>query len=380
MKGKKVVIVGGGVIGLSIGWRLAQSGCEVKLFDDGGICASEAAAGMLGLCAELDGLNSDLLNFNRINAALWPNFRRELERVSGLDLDFSPTGTLVLRHQSDSSEIGSLFQRYEYLKSLDLPAEWLGRDAIRDREPLVDGKWVDGIYCGQDYSIDPRLMTEALKRAFQASGGELIEAQEVEAIAASPAGGFFLTVNGERVGAENVVIAAGWRSASLLKPFGVNCPIEAVKGEILSVETKEMLIRHVIRTDQVYLVPRRDRIVIGATVLPGLSDLSVDNAHIAKLISCAADVVPSIGHLNVLDVWAGVRPLMPDHLPVLDEISTLGLFVATGHYRNGIFWTPATAELISSMVLEKPLITDVEAFRALRFPECVKKQVEVEKY
>lgn len=350
-------------MGLSLGWMLAERGCAVDLFEmrsePGG--ASWAAAGMLGLCAELDPRNETMVALNRLSAALWPDFQQRLEAAAGAALPIDTTGTLVVRNLDDTG----LKQHFERLSAHNLPAALIDGDALLTDEPNLSGQGRCALRCPEDASLDPRRLVLLLKTAFLASGGRLHETRKVTALMRRGGRVTGIDMGTEAFSADITILCAGWQTASICPELEFS--ITPVKGEILGLKAPVPLLRHVIRGAGVYLVPRPGRIVVGATVLPGQTDGRVDAARIADLHRQAAALVPALADLEIDETWAGIRPRTPDDLPILGPAGYDGLWVSAGHFRNGIFWSPATADLLTRHLLDLPGARDIAAFAAHRF-------------
>jgi glycine/D-amino acid oxidase-like deaminating enzyme len=146
-------------------------------------------------------------------------------------------------------------------------------------------------------------------------------------------------------------------------------PVKPVKGQMLAVVGGPAL-RHVIRGEDVYLVPRNDgKIVIGSTLENAGFDKKINVDTIEKLFRAAADLVPEIARSRQHEAWAGLRPGTPDELPILGETAIPGYFVDTGHYRDGILLTPATAKAVGDLIARRECSYDLTPFSPSRFPE-----------
>ena len=171
--------------------------------------------------------------------------------------------------------------------------------------------------------------------------------------------------------ADAVVNCAGaW--ASMMQPFGL--PTRPVKGQMVCVvpgpgkRRPGPLIEHVVRTPEVYIIPRSDgRILLGATVEEAGFDKRVDPETVQRLHQAAAKVAPAIGEMRIHEVWAGLRPGTPDDLPILGTTALPGYFAATGHYRDGIMLAPITALVMSQLLRGRKPEFDLQAFSATRF-------------
>jgi glycine oxidase len=247
-----VVVVGAGVIGLAVGWQSAARGLRTLVLDaeSPGRGSTGAAAGMLAPVSEATFGEEDLINLNLEAARRYPRFVSELESTTGVATHHRPCGTLTVALDRDDAEL--LRRLHGFQLSLGLDAAWLrGRDC-RALEPALSPRVVAGIRSPLDHQIDPRALALALAEALARSGGELRENAAVEAVITdSGATRGVLLRSGERISAEQVVVAAGWRSGEIGGlPEAARVPVRPVKGQILRLrgEPGAPLARRVIGT------------------------------------------------------------------------------------------------------------------------------------
>jgi len=352
----KVVIIGAGVAGLGIGWRLLQAGAEVTILERAqpAAGASWAAAGMLAMTAELEEAAEAERALALRASHLWPVFAAELEAASGRSVFLSRVGALLLA--ADAAELAAMQARAAGdLRILD------ARQA-RALVPLL-GESVGGLWSPHEAHVDNRALGEALAIAFLKAGG-LLNANEA-AVRLEP-GPAVLTPYG-RYEADAVVVAAGAWSGLL-----DDIPVQPVKGEVimLAPPPDQVLPVPVVWGEGVYCVPRphrgeRGRLLIGATVQDEGFDTKPTPQARDQLWSAAKRLMPSLERWTLADHWAGLRPKSPDGLPMLGPAAMAGVFVAGGQYRNGILFTPAIAQEMADIVLGKGQI--VPEFDPRRF-------------
>ncbi len=369
-------MVGAGVIGLAIAWRLAQAGCAVTVYDRGevGRGASWAAAGMLAAAVETEPGEETLLTLTLESQRQWPAFARELEAVSGFSVGYRDEGTIVVALTRDDAE--HLRFTYEFQKGLGLEIEWLSGAAARDLEPHLRPGIPAGVLSPRDHQVENRALVGALAAAVRAAGVTVHEGCEVKALdlAGTRLRGVITARGQER--ADVVVLAAGaWsREIGGIPPDCV-APVRPIKGQMLALrmDAAAPLLRHVLWLPHGYLVPRLDgRLVIGATVEERGFDSNVTAGGLLALIEGAWRAVPAIEELPVDETWAGFRPGSRDDAPLLGPSAIDGLVVATGHHRNGILLTPVTADTISSYVLTGRLSDSLRPFSPERFAPSVR--------
>ena len=366
-----VVIIGGGVIGLSIAHALARRGVrEVMLIERGrpGAEASWAAGGILAPQVEADRLD-DFFQLACASRDLYLAFAESLKAETGVDVELDTTGTLCLGFTSkDESELRG---RYEWQKGAGLEVEWLTGETVRRLEPCVSANVSCALRFPRDVQIENRHLISALVRANEELGVQLLTGSSVNA----------LRIKNERVcGVETangfvdtpvVVVAAGaW--ASFIKSPDANLPaitIEPVRGQMLCFAARPQITRHVLYSSRGYLIPRCDgRVLAGSTAEHVGFDKSTTGAGADAIKSMAIDCAPGMAALPMIDSWAGLRPRAKDSLPVLGPCKEIkGLFYATGHYRNGILLAPITGRVIADAIVDGVNPESIQAFSPDRF-------------
>jgi len=367
-----VAIIGAGVIGLAIAWRLAARGTPVQVFDRGaaGAGASHAAAGMLAACAEAEPGEEALVALGRESQARWPAFATELLAASGIDVDLRPEGTLLLALTADDQ--ARLTHQLVFQQKLDLPLKWISAAETRRREPHLAGKLAGAVFSPEDTQVDNRKLVAALRIAAEAAGVRVSEYRAVNAI--SSRGGRvdgIILADGTKVGADVVVLAAGaWvRSIEGVDPK-LRPPVRPIKGQMLALrmDPAAPLLSHVVWAPGAYLVPRRDgRLLVGATVEEKGYDASLTAGGILTLLEAAWRAVPAIEELAVDEMWVGHRPGSRDDAPILGAGPIDGLIYATGHHRNGILLAPITVDAIARLVLDGVVEAAIRPFGIERF-------------
>ena len=353
-----LVVVGGGIVGLSCAWRAAQSGAEVLCVerDAPGAGASGVAAGMLAPVTEADFGEEELLRLNLDSRELWPGFAAELEELTGMPTGYADTGALVVAADRDDAE--ELRRVHEFRRGLGLESEWLGPRAARALEPGLSPRIAGAVAAPQDGQVDPGAVVAALARALTAAGGELLTGTRAEGL--TTGGG---RVTGVRlptatVEAGAVLVAAGaWSADGGLASEAPAPAVRPVKGQLLELRVRRGSQRpatRVIRTPRCYVVTRSDgRVVLGATVEEQGFDTAVTADAVFHLPEAAYEVLPAIGELELVRARAGLRPVMPDGRPVIGAGAIDGLLWATGHGRNGVLLAPLTAKRIIAALRER---------------------------
>jgi glycine oxidase len=367
----KTVVIGAGVIGLGVAWRLAQAGGAVAVYDRGeaGRGASWAAAGMLAAAVETEPGEERLLELTLESQRLWPDFAREVEAAAGVSVGYRDEGTIVVALTRDDAE--QLRFTYEFQKRLGLDIEWLSGAETRRREPHLRPGIPGAVLSPRDHQVENRALASALAVAARRAGAIIHEGcavREVEVVGGRARG--VVSARG-RDPADVVVLAAGaWSREIGGIPADYLPPVRPIKGQMLALRMDRAapLLRHVVWLPRGYLVPRLDgRLVIGATVEERGFDDTVTAGGLLALIEGAWRAVPAIEELPVAETWVGFRPGSRDDAPMLGPSGVEGLVVATGHHRNGILLTPVTAQVVSAYILTGRFSDSLRPFIAERF-------------
>jgi glycine oxidase len=347
-----VIIVGGGIIGLSLSIAIRKRGATVLVVERGepGREASHAAGGMLVDCPlETTAVLQPLAS---ASAKMYPEFAHELELESGMKVDLRDYGTIW-------------FPSSEHSRHPQLADASLRPSAVAELEPVLANNQHPAFYL-KERSVDPRALSSAAWKAAKNKGVDFSSGDPVTAVNIS----------------DGQVTGVTTAKTSFLAPKVVNCagawsgqigphmfPTRPVKGQMLCLAMPSRdLLKHVIRASKVYLIPRSDgRLLVGATVEEAGFDKRIDPETIQRLHRAALEVVPNLAGARFLDNWAGLRPGTPDALPILGATATPGHYVATGHFRDGILLAPITAEVMAAVIEDRSPEHDLTAFSPARF-------------
>jgi glycine oxidase len=354
-KSPDVVVLGGGVAGLTVAWRAALRGLRVVVLEGGepGQGATRHAAGMLAPVTEADLGERALLELGLASLRRWPAFAAELREASGEDPGYRECGALVVARDRDEAE--ALERELGFRRELGLDVERLRPSQARRLEPALAPTVRLALSAPDDHAADPRLLVAALAEACRRAGVEVRTGVTAERVAVRDGRAVGVEAGGELVGAGQVVLAAGAWSGGLGE-----LPVRPVKGQILRLRDPEGpgLVERILRFEGGYLVPRGDgRYVLGATVEERGFDTTVTAGGLLELLREAHELVPGLHELVVEEATAGLRPGTPDNAPLLGRSErTEGLVLATGHHRNGILLAPATGDLVAAVLAgEEPV-------------------------
>ena len=388
MKTWDVIIVGGGIIGLSLAIALRKRGATVLVVERGepGREASHAAGGMLVDCPFET--SSALQPLATASVRMYPEFAYELEVESGMKVDLRDHGTILF---FSKEHIGQLPVRDPQFRAASLsPADLerlepaLRRRIFNDERELelareelgVDlniqeiGEWFRSIARPAVYleerSVDPRALSAAAWKTAKHRSVDFSSGDEVTAVTVTDGRATGVTTTKTTFHAAKVVNCAGaWAGQIPPHPF----PTRPVKGQMLCLlMPSHTLLNHVVRSPEAYLIPRSDgRLLVGATVEEAGFDKRTDLATIQRLHKAAIALVPKLADAKILEDWAGLRPGTPDALPILGETETPGYYVATGHFRDGILLAPITAEVMTAVIEGRAPEHDLTPFSSSRF-------------
>ncbi|MBI4550516.1 MAG: glycine oxidase ThiO [Candidatus Omnitrophica bacterium] len=362
----EVLIAGGGVIGLAIACELRKQGLDVLLVEKGspGKEASLAAVGVLAPHAGPGG-RTPFLELLRRSLSIFPQFVQELEREASADVDFRRGGLYYLA--LDEKEDAELSARREWQLSAGIEAEPVSAAEIIEDEPWVGENVLKGIRFPDDCQVDnQKLVAALLDRAGQLGVRFRLGEEVLSVLANNGRAAGIRTQRGSYEG-RCVVLASGAWSGSIAG-LAFKIPVRPSRGQILEFQADRPLFRRVIHTPGIYLVSRADgRIFVGTTVESAGFERLPTAKGMHKLVSGLLRINPRLENLKFNRAWTGFRPRSKDSQPVLGRTPVEGLFLATGHFRNGILLAPLTARLIRDLILERAPEVDLTPFEIGRF-------------
>jgi len=364
-----VVVIGGGVIGLSVARAIAGRGiASVMLIERAGLGAeaSFAAAGMLAPQAEADRAD-DFFNLACQSREMYSAFAAALKEETGTDIELDTTGTIYLaftEHDLQETE-----QRYEWQTRAALPVEKLSGKEVRALEPCIAENVRAALRFPLDGQVENRRLLIALATTNEKLGVRVVTGTSVESLRLERDRITGVETSRGFVTTQKVVIAAGAWTNFIKAQSTPNLRIQPVRGQMVCFETNPRIAQHVIYSPRGYVVPRRDgRLLAGSTTEHAGFDKRVTASGVHTILSHALEISPRISSLPLIDSWAGLRPRAGDNLPVLGPVAEIdGLFFATGHYRNGILLAPITGELIAGLIVDNVVSPWFGSFAPNRF-------------
>ncbi|OYW43520.1 MAG: hypothetical protein B7Z38_01025 [Rhodobacterales bacterium 12-64-8] len=369
--GLRIAVVGAGIIGLSAALEMRARGADVVVYDSGtdlGAGATIRSAGMLGAAFEwaVEEDQKALAALARHAGMIWPDFAGRVERLAGGGIEFSREGALVVARTA--AEISWIEDIAAACQARGLPVQRLTAAELKRLEPGLSDDIRGGLLLPEDRQVDSSLVLQRLGAALSRHGVGLRLGRKIERIVG---GALFQTPDGDRF--NRIVLATGAgalpefvgpRGASLAHGLPVSVP---VKGQMLALAAGAAMPRHVIHMREGYIAPKARWTLVGATSERGRQDVEVDRAAIADLRRRGALAVPALAQAEEVTSWAGVRPGTPDDAPLIGQTAIPGVFAALGHFRNGILFAPATAEIVADQAIDGKVSPLAAAFDPLRF-------------
>jgi glycine oxidase len=366
----KALIIGGGIIGNSVAWRLERAGLDVTILERGraGQEASWAAAGMIAPQVEVEG-PGPFLRFCVEGKKAFEALLPELIAQGGIDPEYDdPSG--VIYAALDNQDRAELAARAAWQRSAGLQVEELSGDQARAIVPALSPRVSYALHFPNENRLENRRLTHAYLIAALKAGATLREESRVDAIETS--GGKFSALrlhDGTLLEADVAVNAAGsW--ASLIRGLEADrISLHPIRGQIVCFETQPNLLGPAIFCLRGYAVPRRDgRLLAGSTREQAGYSKNVTLEGMESIVRAAREMLPALAGIRFREAWAGLRPATSDFLPVLGPSAAVpGVYYATGHFRSGILLSAITGQVLAAMVTGSKLNIDVAAFSPARF-------------
>jgi glycine oxidase len=362
-----VAVIGGGIMGSAVALRLAQRGVAVTVIERGipGAEASSAAAGILGPQMEADG-PGPLLELGLQSRALYTGLAAELRELTGIDVGYDRSGVLAVAF--DDAGEAALQGRRAWQVARGLKVTALTGEAAHGLEPALGPTVRAALEFPEDAQVVARELTRAFSQAAAVAGARFVTGRYVRRVRIEAGRATGVELDGETLPAGVVVVAAGsW--SGLVEGAGISpAVVRPARGQLVAIETRPPLFRHVVSAPGGYLVPRRDgTVVAGSTVEMAGFHKQVTVGGLAAILTLARTLIPSLADAPVTGSWSNFRPFTEDHLPVLGTTPVEGLVLATGHYRNGILLAPITAQIIADLIATGRSPIDLKPFSVQRF-------------
>ncbi|TLS76256.1 glycine oxidase ThiO [Mariprofundus erugo] len=361
----RVAVIGGGVVGCLTALYLHRLGAKPVVIERGRTGQESSWAGAGILCPIHPWLYPDSLShFVDYSLNLYPALNRDLYHLTGMSIQWRKSGLMIPLFSDD--RVNHQAQAIAWSQQFGWQLDLLNRQQAVAAEPTLSPE-VDGALLWPEVGQvrNPRLL-QAARKALELSGVEIREMCEVTSLleAGGRATGLMLA-DGSSIEADAVLLAAGSWSGMLAEQWGISLPVEPVKGQIVLLKDTPGKLAHIVKHDDAYLVPRVDgHILIGASMeRVGFSKGNTEPV-VNRLLEATCRMAPGLKDAEIVEQWMGFRPGTPDGLPYLGPVNGRpGLWVATGHYRNGVVLAPGTAELMSRWMMGEEPAVDVTGFR-----------------
>ena len=359
----KITIVGGGVIGLSIGYECQKRGNEVTIVEAGecGGQASGAAAGMLAPYSEIEEDPDDFFRLCQRSLQLFPEWQEEIKLVSKMDFEYSESGSLYcIFHEADRL---SLETKQAWQSEFGVHSTILSGDKAREKEPELSSETVAALWCPEESHIYAPDYVAALLQACRNSGVHVMEHTGEAKLFDDET----VVTNDREIKADYTVIATGAWSMNWEEQVKCKLPVYPIRGQICAYEGTSL--NHIIFTSQGYLVAKENgSLVAGASEDIAGFDTNVTDHGIGRLEKWSKRVIPTLEAKQPFHKWAGLRPATQDGFPLIGRLnSNPRLLLAVGHYRNGILLSPITAKIIANEIEGISQDIAIENFRPDRF-------------
>jgi glycine oxidase len=352
-----VLVLGGGVIGLSTAYFLARDGIAVDVLDKGdfGQESSWAGAGILPL-SNLTEARTPFDQLRGHSCRLFPILSQELRELTGIDNGYLRCGGLEL-----SSGPGDTGEEWH---AAGVPLQILDQPALARLEPHLAGGLGKAIHLPDMAQVRNPRHLKALLAACKSYAVRLMPGCPVHGFVCDKQQIKAAKTLAGNISADRFLITTGAWTSPLLESLGVTVPIKPVRGQIALLNPGTPLFRRILLCGSRYLVPRPDgRVLVGSTEEDAGFDKRTTSQAIAELLTLANKLVPALAGSHLERCWAGLRPGSPDGLPFLGTIPGWdNFFIAAGHFRAGIQLSPGTALVMKECILGRPLSFAIDAF------------------
>ena len=364
-----VIVVGGGLMGCSVAYRLAKDGAQVLVLERSipGAEASSAAAGILGPTVESfeDAL---ALQIGRRSRELHAELADELDELCGVDVGFRRCGVVTLAF--DEEELAALDSQASSLELHGIRCDRWSPEELMQEEPAANREALGALSVSEDAQVEPKKLLSAIALAAERDGVTFRSGSTVRSVSIEGGRVRGVELSDQAIEADRLVVAAGsWTTLIPGLPFDSET-IFPVRGQMIATETRPPIFRRVVFGAGGYVVTRPDgRVLCGSTTERVGFQRGITFGGMADVIGKATRIAPELRTASMQEHWSSFRPGTPDGLPLVGETQVDGLFVASGHYRNGILLAPLTAQLIAEAMAGKPVSREAEALSPRRFEE-----------
>tara|TARA_Y100000310_G_scaffold38326_1_gene35937 strand:- start:10124 stop:11236 length:1113 start_codon:yes stop_codon:yes gene_type:complete len=367
----KVIVIGAGIIGLSVSFYLKKHDFDVTVIDKNkaGMEASYAAAGMLAAQSEFD-FYEDFMDFCIQSRDMYAGFCREIENASGIDVEFRKCG--MIRPALTEEHEKHLKNNYEWQKKKGFEIEFLSGNELRKLEPSLSENILSGLHTKNDAQVNNRKLMEALIAANKKLNNKIIENCIIKNYIIKNNNVMGIETNNETFNADIVINTAGAWSSLISQNLIPNFEVKPIHGQMVSLQADKKILDKVIFASILgkggYIVPRKNNeIILGSTMEDIGFEKRITEEGISGILEKAYEIIPQLKNLKIKEKWSGFRPFASDQLPIIGKTSIENLIIATAHGRNGILLPPITAKAVTELVLNDKIIPEIKDFGVERF-------------
>lgn len=345
-----VLIVGGGIIGLTSAYELAKQGCSVTILERGcvGREASWAGAGMLPPC-EFHPNSHEFTSLTRRSFERWPTLTAELRELTGIDNGFRQCGTLQVCATTGDGQLAEEADRY---RQMGVTADLLEVSELRERFPFLHPGIARVLHLPEFCQVRNPRQIRCLKRACEQLGVTIREGEEVREFSVSRGMIHSMRTQVDEYACGEVVVASGAWSEQVMGLLGIEVPVLPIHGQIVLLGGVDPNLKSVVEQGSRYIVPRGDgRVLVGSTIEQIGFEKRVREQDVNALREFACSLVPELEDAEIETTWSGLRPGSAAGLPYLGRVAPVeNLVVATGHYRSGLQLSAITGRIVAAFV------------------------------
>ncbi len=368
---KKVIVIGAGIIGLSISFCLKKNNFDVTVVEKGkaGNEASHASAGMLAAQSEFE-FYEDFMDFCIKGRGMYNAYCKEIENASKMNVEYQQSG--MIRPALAEEHEAHFKENYKWQKKHGFEIEFLSGNELREIEPKLSKKIISGLYTKNDGQVNNRKLMEALIAANKKIKNKIIENTEVRGYLIKKNKISGIKTNNGKFNADIVINAAGSWSSLISNGLMPNFNVKPILGQMVSLQANKKVLGNVIFASILgkggYIVPRKNNeIILGSTMEDIGFEKKITGEGISSILKNCFGVLPALKKLKIKEKWCGFRPFAEDKLPIIGKTCIENLILATAHGRNGILLAPITAKAVEELVVNDRIMPEIKDFGVERF-------------